>query len=122
MTGKVFRTEETPEALLISLGKDVSTFISDDISLDAEEVANRVRSMNAPRVIIDFHEREYFGSALLEAILVIWHAVRDQKGKMALCRVSKVGRELLGLARFQTFLPICDSLEDAQHALEDSGS
>jgi hypothetical protein len=48
---------------------------------------------------------------------VLWQKVRAGKGKMVLCNVSDVGREILHVSRFDTLWPICDSCEKALEAV-----
>jgi anti-anti-sigma factor len=71
------------------------------------------------RVVVDLGEVSYFGSIMLEALLQLWNGLQDVEGKLALCCVSDVGREILCLAKFDTLWPICSSRSEALAAVQD---
>ena len=50
---------------------------------------------------------------MLELLVVLWKRVSARRGKIALCRVSEVGQEILRTAKFHTIWPIVDSREEA---------
>jgi anti-anti-sigma regulatory factor len=68
---------------------------------------------SAQRVLIDLCQTPYFGSALLEALRLIWNRVHAQQGRMVLCNASPVGREILELAKFDHLWPIVDDRDSA---------
>lgn len=113
MNGDFFHFEWIDDVLVITLRCDVGSFAADLMGQDLHEIDHELSEVGVPRVVIDFRQRAYFGSALLEALLHIWGHVRDGHGRMALYNVSPIGRELLGLARFRSLWPICSSQEEA---------
>src|SRR6188474_3132295 len=113
MNGDFFQTEVDSDVLVICLRCDVGSFATDLMGQDLHDISESIRSMEVPRVVIDFRQRAYFGSALLEALLHIWNDLREKNGRLALYNVSPVGSELLGLARFTNLWPICPSREAA---------
>jgi anti-sigma B factor antagonist len=79
--------------------------------------------VDAPResplrqIVIDFGQMTYFGSGMLEAILLLWNHIHPSGGKLRLCNVSPVGREILDVSNFSTLWPICENRQAALEAL-----
>jgi anti-anti-sigma regulatory factor len=117
MNGDFFHCEWIDDVLVITLRCDVGSFAADLMGQDLHEIDRHLGEIEVPRVLIDFRQRAYFGSALLEALLHVWGIVRKRHGRMALYNVSPVGRELLGLARFRSLWPICATREEALTAV-----
>lgn len=113
MNGDFFQCNWVDDVFVISLRCEVGSFATDLMGQDLHEIDNLLRDVELPRVIVDFRDRAYFGSALLESLLHVWSRVRKGQGRMALFNVSPVGRELLGLARFRDLWPICGTREEA---------
>lgn len=65
------------------------------------------------RVVVDLSALPYFGSTVLEWILLIWRRVRESAGALVLLNPSPVGREVLEVARFSQLWPIVDTKEEA---------
>ncbi len=114
---KRFIVQYSEPIISVCIGNDLGSLASEPMSHDVDEILQHVNATSAPRVIVDFQRREYFGSALLEALLRIWHAVRDRSGKMAICGVSKVGHDLLSVSHFERIIPICETREEAERIL-----
>lgn len=113
MKGEHFYVDEKTGVLVLHLGRDLGAFAGEDIANELQALLDHVKSLDAPRVVVDFRNRSYFGSALLEGLVQIWRAVRERHGKQAICHVSPGGRDILEMVRFDTIWPICDTLEDA---------
>lgn len=64
-------------------------------------------------VVVDFEQLGYFGSSVLEALRHIWSELSPRDGRMSLCCVSEIGREILHVARFDTLWPVCATREEA---------
>ncbi len=76
-------------------------------------VLQQLRTTGVTRVVVDFENVAYFGSSMLEALLVIWSPLRSAGGRMVLCGLSDVGREIITLARFDTLWPLYGTLAEA---------
>jgi anti-anti-sigma factor len=94
--------------------------VGDPGSLAEEALRHELRPMLArielrapPRVVIDFQQCEYFGSALLEEILRIGHTVQEKNGIMALCNLSVTGRDLITVVHFERLWPVFTGREEA---------
>lgn len=117
MNGDFFQFEREGDVLVIMIRGEAGSLAMDLLGSDMHDIAREIQAMDVPRVVIDFRQHAYFGSVMLEALLNIWHAVREKHGRMAVYNVSRVGRELLGLAHFNDLWPLCNSRSDAVAAV-----
>lgn len=113
----LFRVECGSNACILELQSSAGSFRSHEAAAEIQAIIQQLGSMTVPHVVVDFHQVPYFGSSLLEAILAIWSEVHARGGSLALCNVSKVGREILQVARFDTLWPIHDNRESAVDAI-----
>ena len=68
--------------------------------------------------IIDLGTLDYFGTIMLELLLVLWKRVSAKGGKFALCNVSPIGLEILQTVKFDTLWPIVSDREQALEAVK----
>ena len=115
---RMFEAEQDGRVLVLRPHKNVSSLADLDLFTETEELCAQLRQSEIDRVIVDFAEVEYFGSLMLESLRIVWNAVHEHGGKMALCNVSTVGREILEIARFDTLWPVCDSRSEALTSVE----
>jgi anti-anti-sigma regulatory factor len=60
-----------------------------------------------------FSELPYFGSMLLDLLVVLWRRVARRDGRLILYKPSAVGREVLSAARLDQLWPIARTREEA---------
>jgi anti-sigma B factor antagonist len=92
---------------------NVSTLDQEDVRPELDRLLTQVKESQTRNVIIDLARVSYFGTAMLEAMHAIWKCVREAGGKMALCNVSDLPREVLHVAGFDTLWPIYASRQEA---------
>lgn len=110
---KTFQVQYEQETLIVTPLRNLSSLADEEITSEWNAVQERLKSDSARHVIFDFQNLKYFGSTMLEVMLLLWKRIRPHEGKLAVCNVSKEAREVLRLSRFDTIWPVCDSLAEA---------
>jgi len=65
------------------------------------------------RVIVDLSSLPYFGSMLLDLLVVLWRRVGRRDGRLILYKPSPVGREVLSAAKLDQLWPLAETREEA---------
>lgn len=110
---QLFNSEQDGDVLIITFGGNLSAFSDAQLLGDFEALTTAPRETKVAHVIVDFGQMAYFGSGMLEAILLLWNEIHPSGGKLALCNVSAVGQEILQVSHFNKLWPICSSREEA---------
>jgi len=86
-----------------------------DVSLTPEMDAlkKEIDRSGTLRVIVDLSELPYFGSMLIDLLVVLWRLIGRNDGRLILYKPSPVGREVLSAARLDQLWPVADSRRDA---------
>lgn len=109
----MFVVEREGQVLVVTVSEHAGSFSDVDAT---EEFGALLRSIEEPGlagIVIDLKNLPWFGSLLLETFRNLWTRLRPRGQRLALCRVSEVGRDILRLARFDTLWPICESRDEA---------
>jgi len=114
---KFFATRSEPSALVVEVLQPVGSLADDTVLTELDLMLGELNSAAPKCVIVDFHQVTYFGSSLLEALRVLWRHIEPLGGRMALCNLSPVGREIIELAKFDHVWALCNTMEDAQQKL-----
>lgn len=115
---RFFSIEPGADALIVVVHEGVGSLADAEVMSQFGDLVKHVQTSAVKRIIVDMGEVEYFGSIVLEALLRVWNEVRGPDGKLVLCHVSDVGKEILELARFDTLWPICDSRAEALETVQ----
>ena len=110
---KYFRVEPSNDALIIAAVANIHNLVEDEVRGECDSLLQLLEKNHAKHAIIDLEKLDYFGSIMLELMVVVWKEVNKAGGKFAVCNVSKVGMEILKTARFDTIWPILESREAA---------
>lgn len=111
-TGQRFRFDLEGETLIVVPRQNISSLADSEVQ---EELKIHLQSFqDAPiqGIVFDFGHVSYFGSSMLEAILLLSKRLSNP-GRMALCNVSDIGREVIGYSRFDKLWPVCPTRSDA---------
>lgn len=114
---RLFNVDQDGDTLIVALKSNVGNFADGEMTADLEHLIARLKQPDVNNVVIDFERIPYFGSIMLEAQLVLFRQVQGSDGKMTVCNVSDVGREILQLSRFDRMMPIFDSRVEALQAI-----
>ncbi len=99
--------------LIVSPLRNISSLAEEETKSQWEEIVRRIDDGEAKHVVFDFASIKYFGSSMLEAMLVLWKRIQPNDGKLAVCNVSDTANEILRLSKFDTIWPVLASREEA---------
>ena len=86
---------------------------------EMEQAASEADSPPLFGAVVDLGQLEYFGSALLEAVLRLWSRLAKRNGQIVFCNVKPLPREILAIAQFDTLWPIAADVDAALTLLTD---
>jgi anti-anti-sigma factor len=118
---KFFRVDQHGDTLIFSAVGSMGSLVEDDVREEWDLLLKQLEVHKAKNVIIDLGALDYFGSIMLELLVVLWKRVSSRHGKLAICRVSEVGKEILQTAKFHTIWPILGTREEALAAVGATG-
>jgi len=110
---KAFHTESEDKALVVVPQGSVSSLAGDEVSSELNDLLQRLKAPGSNNVVLDFANVSYFGTVMLGAMHAIWKRVREENGKMVLCNVSDMGREILRVSGVDVLWPVCASRQEA---------
>lgn len=113
---RTFRVENNGKTLVVRPMESVGSLAEPHIKSELDELIEQLRHPDLTSVVIDLESLPYFGTNMLETMHIIWRPVRAKGGRMVLCNVSDVGREILRVARFDVLWPILESPAEAVEA------
>ena len=114
---KFFRVEQQGDTLIFSAVGNMGSLVEDDVREEWDRLLKQLDDHNAKNAVIDLGALDYFGSIMLELLVVLWKRVSSRRGKLAICRVSEVGKEILQTAKFHTIWPIVATRDEALAAV-----
>ena len=115
---KMFNIEIKNGTLVVMPQRTVGSFSDEHVKPELDSLLEQLQQPEVQNVVIDLSKVAYFGTIMLGAMHLIWRRVRESKGKMALCNVSNVGREVLRVSGFDTLWPLCSSREEAVECVQ----
>ncbi len=113
----VFRIERNGSTLVLTPRCNISSLATENMQPELQTLQAIVACDDVKDVVVDFDEVPHFGSEMLGAIHMIWKRIRADGGKLVICNVSRVGREILQVAKFDLIWPIYESRSEALAAL-----
>lgn len=113
----VFHVERNDTTLLVVPRRNISALAAENIQAELQAIMDILAANDIRDVVVDLENVPHFGSEMLGALHVIWKRIRAAEGKMLLCNVSPVGREILGVAKFDVLWPVHGSRSEALAAL-----
>ena len=117
---RLFALERVGTCLVVVLSGEMGSLADSQITAELDHALGELRKPEVRHLIVDFAQMPYFGSILLEGIRSLWKEIDARHGNMALCNVSLVGKEILGIARFDTLWPIFATRAEAVRSVEDA--
>jgi anti-anti-sigma factor len=113
-----FRFEWHGNTLVITPAANVEQMRWDLIEQAADIVMTPLAEQQAPIVIFDLGEVNYFGSVFLALLLRCHKYVRSRGGEMVLCGTSPGATELLRITALDTLWALYDTRDDALAAVD----
>ena len=114
---RYFTVETLGDTVLFSAVGSIGTLVEDQAREEWDKLLDQIEKNNAKHAVIDLGAIDYFGSIMLELLVVLWKRISNHDGKLALCNVSPVGKEILETAKFDTLWPILDDRDSALEAV-----
>lgn len=106
---RFFVIERDGVVLVVSPVRELGSFAEDEVRDDWDRLLKYVDDSKLIHVVLDLTHLSYFGSTMLEMMVVLWKRLSARQGRFAVCNVSEVGREILHIAKFDTIWRICSS-------------
>jgi anti-anti-sigma factor len=110
---RIFDAKNEGNTLVVASRSDAGSLVGEEMAYELTGLLERFESSDLQNVVIDLEGSPYFGTSMLQVMTAMWKRVRARGGKMALCRVSPTGREILHVTRFDTLWPICPGQNEA---------
>jgi anti-anti-sigma factor len=114
----IFAMEIEGTTLVVTPSDEAGSLNAATARDESERLVARLLDSKAVNVVMDMEHAEYFGTYMLELMHCLWRQVRGQHGRLALCRVSEIGREILHVARLDTLWPSYPTRTEAIKAVE----
>jgi len=89
----------------------------EECEADLEAVLKRCESPDVRNVVLDLAGVELFGSSAVGWFIELSHRVTPRGGRMALCHVSEVGKEVLRASKLEDRWPLYGTRDEAQAVL-----
>jgi anti-anti-sigma factor len=107
-TTRLVRMEQEGNVLIVS---PLFSFTHSEAELYSEWAAleRKLHAEGVQHVTIDLGEIPYFGSTVLEWMVLIWKRIRARGGRLVICNCSEMGHDILKAARFDSLWQICDN-------------
>jgi anti-sigma B factor antagonist len=112
-SGKFVRIDKQGEAVVVAPLFTFASFTEADLVAEWQAVQHQIDAPEVKYVIVDLGEIPYFGSTVLEWMVQMWKRAKAKGGSLATCNCSKIGREVLHAARFDTLWGVFDSRDEA---------
>ncbi len=117
---RLFDLEMLEDILVITLVSENIGFAELGMPHELDATFELLHHAEIQHVLVDFSQIDYFSSAVLEALLRVWLRVKLQHGRMGLCCLSPIGREIFQISRFDTLWPVSANRAEGLMSLHDS--
>lgn len=112
-TPKYFDVEPRGDTLVLATVKNFDGLFEDHIEEECEALLDEVAQRHAKHAVIDLKSLDYFGSIMIQLLVIVWKRVHAGGGKLAICNVSDVGQQVLQAAKLDSIWTISPSREEA---------
>jgi len=103
------RTKKDRSAMVVSLKGRLDALSSPEF----EKELSTLIADGEKDFIIDFNELDYISSAGLRSILTTIRGLKEKDGKLLLCSLKDIVKEVFEISGLSTIIPIYDSVESA---------
>ncbi len=97
---RFFHVERIDSVLIIAPQVNVSSLAVDGVQQELQAVLKDLETPEVKHVLIDMEKVPFFGSEMLGALHMFWKRAQAAGGKMALCNVSELAREVIRISKF----------------------
>ena len=108
-----FEFETLNDVIIISPTRNVSTLAEQTVDTQLAQIKTTLAENGIKKVLFDLGKIDYFGSAMLEAMLSIWKFLGSKDHQIAFCSVNETSRQVLQISKFDTVWDIFDNRDEA---------
>jgi anti-anti-sigma factor len=117
-SGYVFSRETIGDVMILTPAADLGSFHESEISHESEDLLEIFRSRPKPvSLVIDLAQTDYFGTAILGAIVKLWKRISQNGGRIAICNVSENVIQMLRVTKLSAIWPIFPTRDEALSAI-----
>ncbi len=113
MSTKLFSTYCRDHALVVAPMAPIGSLYVVGVRKEAEGLMAEVHAAGVKKVVFDMSRADYFGSQVIELMILVWRRLAAVQGSLALCRMSPAAREMMHIVNLDTIWRICDTLDEA---------
>jgi anti-sigma B factor antagonist len=118
MGAPIFQIERVGATMVVSPQRSVTSLSDDDVKDELGGLLDVLESGEVQTIVFDFGKIEYCGSSMLEAMRRLWKSLPKGNGKLIVCCVNSVIRDILHVTRFDTLWTVYDTREEALNAAQ----
>ena len=113
MSTKLFSTYCRDQALVVAPTAPIGSLYAVGVRKEAEGLMAEVHAEGVKKVVFDMSRADYFGSQVIELMILVWRRLAPLDGTLAICRMSPAAREMMHIVNLDTIWRICDTLDEA---------
>jgi anti-anti-sigma factor len=113
MSTKLYSTYCQDHALVVAPLEPIGSLYATDMRKEAEGLMAEVHAQGVKKVVFEMSRADYFGSQVIELMILVWRRLAAVQGTLALCCLSPAAREMLHIVNLDTIWRICSTLEEA---------
>jgi anti-anti-sigma factor len=113
MSTKLFSTYSRDHSLVVAPIEPIGSLYAVDVRKEAEGLMAEVNAQGVNKVVFDMSRADYFGSQVIELMIIVWRRLASVHGTLSLCRMSPAAREMMHIVNLDSIWRICDTLDEA---------
>lgn len=114
------KAERIGDVTVARLGPKYDAYNKERLEEAQRALFGLVDQADPPILLLDFADTEYFSSTFIEILFRVWNRLKQRKGKLGLCRLNEVCRDMVHTARLDMLWPIFDTINEAVVGLSGS--
>lgn len=106
------------DVLVIMPLRNIASIEHEATQAEWDSVLAELKRDEVRHAVLDFGAIAYFGSSILQYVLMLSRAVSAKDGRLAICNLSEIGRDLLANTRFDKLGIIVPTRAEALQAVQ----
>jgi anti-anti-sigma factor len=113
MSTQLFSTYCRDQALVVAPTESIGSLHAVGVRKVAEGLMAEVHAAGVKKVVFDMSRADYFGSQVIELMIVVWRRLAAEQGTLTFCRMSPAAREMMHIVNLDSIWRIYDTLDEA---------
>src|SRR5262245_31991657 len=88
------------DVLVITPLRNIGSMEHEATQLEWQALLKQLNENGPRHAVLDFNKIAYFGSAVLEYLVLLYRHLQTRQGKLAVCNLSDIGSQVLQTTRF----------------------